>query len=986
MSNCLDQESTAPSVEPIEKEEQIQTLYNCTNVPEQKLVTPHTDAVPSSIESLPLLLSINTQNTVNTQHIPADINIVSCIDELPPQQIVYEEKNQLVSNLTPSNGDMMTDNDDTILDIQESKYDTIVYKDETVLKTTSSSSPSLLSLSLDALELTQGYIPDINYLQNLQTNTTDDTIKQTDREPIINNINMDRIYNNYMDDVLLTSSHDDNNNNNNKQMIYNDKLLKWEKDEYYQQLLLTNNTKLQHEYMTEDILATQDDNETANDIQMKMNNESFYDADTKIGTGYDISTMTTNDTNDNNISDDKIQLDREILQPGFYDPYANEDPITRSLHRMNTANYARATDEYIKKRIAHCQQRYKVCSRYMSSITDVEQNVLKMELRLAYMEAETLGSRAMTEDGINRDHFALITTEVFLVTIYLNTVLFEKLLQYQLVWHTYPSIATLQEIQTLVYPSTILRFYNTILIELDAEARLFFISLPMIPPTAPYLSPIPQSVLKKFFVSTEQYKEEQIRLENKFKGVNNCNEKDEEKNTDSTNNINLCNTNTIDRNIIISDNSNVNEKNIKKEEIQQPGFVDEQRRDIEFEEPLFNKDPKCLQSKYLLRTFLVREDFFNLLNDILMIHPGLEFLSQSPEFQKRYAQTVIARIFYTINIRGDERLTLRELRHSDLLLKLSELAIEEDINCIHAYFSYEHFYVIYCKFWELDTDHDMLLTQDDLTRYEDYALTSRILTRIFSQIPRRFLSGTPKEMCYEDFIIFLISEIDKTSKTAISYWFRALDQDGDDKLTTYEISHFFEEQRMRVSLYSVDLMNLNDIICQITDMVSPDELVPVFTKKQLYNSGLFPTICDMLFNLHRYAISESRDVYRIRHQHYTPEQTDWDRWASQCYYILVGADIDEENDFFDQQDTMIDPLDTINTYDKNSITKQQDDFINTNYIKDDLDAKLPGVLLSFNAATTATNTIDSINNIDTTTINTNNTLSNSNTDTNQNFK
>lgn len=30
------------------------------------------------------------------------------------------------------------------------------------------------------------------------------------------------------------------------------------------------------------------------------------------------------------------------------------------------------------------------------------------------------------------------------------------------------------------------------------------------------------------------------------------------------------------------------------------------------------------------------------------------------------------------------------------------------------YFSYEHFYVIYCKFWELDKDHDFLINKDEL--------------------------------------------------------------------------------------------------------------------------------------------------------------------------------------------------------------------------------------------------------------------------------
>ena len=55
------------------------------------------------------------------------------------------------------------------------------------------------------------------------------------------------------------------------------------------------------------------------------------------------------------------------------------------------------------------------------------------------------------------------------------------------------------------------------------------------------------------------------------------------------------------------------------------------------------------------------------------------------------------------------------------------------MNKILKYFSYEHFYVIYCKFWELDSDHNFLLSQEDLLRYGNHALTYRIVDRIFSQ-------------------------------------------------------------------------------------------------------------------------------------------------------------------------------------------------------------------------------------------------------------
>lgn len=63
-----------------------------------------------------------------------------------------------------------------------------------------------------------------------------------------------------------------------------------------------------------------------------------------------------------------------------------------------------------------------------------------------------------------------------------------------------------------------------------------------------------------------------------------------------------------------------------------------------------------------------------------------------------------------------------------------------DVSCwftlslLFRYFSYEHFYVIYCIFWELDTDHDFLIDKENLIRYGNHALTYRIIGRIFSQV------------------------------------------------------------------------------------------------------------------------------------------------------------------------------------------------------------------------------------------------------------
>ena len=44
-----------------------------------------------------------------------------------------------------------------------------------------------------------------------------------------------------------------------------------------------------------------------------------------------------------------------------------------------------------------------------------------------------------------------------------------------------------------------------------------------------------------------------------------------------------------------------------------------------------------------------------------------------------------------------------DINKVDYLLKNNKLQVRD-------YFSYEHFYVLYCKFWELDLDHDYKLT------------------------------------------------------------------------------------------------------------------------------------------------------------------------------------------------------------------------------------------------------------------------------------
>nr|XP_030136022.3 serine/threonine-protein phosphatase 2A regulatory subunit B'' subunit alpha isoform X2 [Taeniopygia guttata] len=293
---------------------------------------------------------------------------------------------------------------------------------------------------------------------------------------------------------------------------------------------------------------------------------------------------------------------------------------------------------------------------------------------------------------------------------------------------------------------------------------------------------------------------------------------------------------------------------------------------------------------------LRQEDFIPLLQDVVETHPGLTFLKDAPEFHSRYITTVIQRIFYTVNRSWSGKITLTELRKSNFLQTLALLEEEDDINQITDYFSYEHFYVIYCKFWELDTDHDLYISQKDLARYSDQALSNRIIERIFSGAVVR---GTEVQkegrMSYADFVWLLISEEDKRSATSIEYWFRCMDLDGDGVLSMYELEYFYEEQCERMEVMGIEPLPFQDLLCQMLDLVKPEREGRV-TLRDLKRCRMAHVFFNTFFNLEKYLDNEQRDPFAVQKDmdSDSPEPSDWDRYAAEEYEILVAEESGNE--------------------------------------------------------------------------------------------
>ncbi|KAJ8784316.1 hypothetical protein J1605_008321 [Eschrichtius robustus] len=320
---------------------------------------------------------------------------------------------------------------------------------------------------------------------------------------------------------------------------------------------------------------------------------------------------------------------------------------------------------------------------------------------------------------------------------------------------------------------------------------------------------------------------------------------------------------------------------------------------------------------------LAQEDFIPFLQDVVNTHPGLAFLKEASEFHSRYITTVIQRIFYTVNRSWSGRITCAELRRSTFLQSrgpdrcaptwvlgsqpssssppaltlhpqdnVALLEDEADINQLTEFFSYEHFYVIYCKFWELDTDHDLLIDAQDLARHSDHAISTKMIERIFSgAVTRGRKVQKEGKISYADFVWFLISEEDKKTPTSIEYWFRCMDLDGDGVLSVYELEYFYEEQCRRLDSVAIEALPFEDCLCQMLDLVKPQSEGRI-TLHDLKKCKLASVFFDTFFNIEKYLDHEQREQVSLFRESESegPEMSDWERYAAEEYDILVAEE------------------------------------------------------------------------------------------------
>ncbi len=201
-------------------------------------------------------------------------------------------------------------------------------------------------------------------------------------------------------------------------------------------------------------------------------------------------------------------------------------------------------------------------------------------------------------------------------------------------------------------------------------------------------------------------------------------------------------------------------------------------------------------------------DFVPVLEGLIAFYPesSLGLLTHVEEIRHAYFTTVLARIFYTVNSSRTGVITWREFYHSALPLVLNK--IEDNVPYLEGdrlFFSYEEFTYLYQSFRDLDEDHDNILSPMDLTFYDGGVLSDNIIDRIFQAGERAFSDGCQgfvtytgsmyeQGMTYADFIYFTLAYVENNTDTALRYWFKVLDLDGNGRIDIDLLHHWYNLQ------------------------------------------------------------------------------------------------------------------------------------------------------------------------------------------------
>lgn len=225
-------------------------------------------------------------------------------------------------------------------------------------------------------------------------------------------------------------------------------------------------------------------------------------------------------------------------------------------------------------------------------------------------------------------------------------------------------------------------------------------------------------------------------------------------------------------------------------------------------------------------------------------------------FYSFYVCTAVRKFFFFLDPLRTGKIKIQDILACSFLDDLLELR-DEDLSKEQQdanWFSAPSALRVYGQYLSLDTDHNGMLSKEELARYGSGTLTKVFVDRVFQEC-----LTYDGEMDYKTYLDFVLALENRKEPQALQYMFRILDVQAVGNLNIFSLNYFFREIQEEMKKHGHEPVKFLDVKDEIFDMVKPTDPYKI-SLQDLINSGQGETVTSILIDLNGFWTYENREL------------------------------------------------------------------------------------------------------------------------------
>ncbi|XP_055930528.1 serine/threonine-protein phosphatase 2A regulatory subunit B'' subunit gamma-like isoform X2 [Argiope bruennichi] len=252
--------------------------------------------------------------------------------------------------------------------------------------------------------------------------------------------------------------------------------------------------------------------------------------------------------------------------------------------------------------------------------------------------------------------------------------------------------------------------------------------------------------------------------------------------------------------------------------------------------------------------YLREVELENYILELIPTLPQLDGLETS--FHSFYVCTAVRKFFFFLDPLRTNKVKIQDIlacSFLDDLLELRDETLPKDVQEAN-WFSAPSALRVYGQYLNLDTDHNGMLSKEELSRYGTGTLTPTFIERVFQEC-----LTYDREMDYKTYLDFVLAMENRKEPQALQYFFRLLDIEQKNYLSVFDLNYFFRAIQEQMKAHGQEPVLFEDVKDEIFDMIKPTDPFKV-TLSDLILCGQGDTVVSILIDLNGFWTYENREV------------------------------------------------------------------------------------------------------------------------------